>query len=320
MQAGVNRQGSQVSGLSNPLGNNHPVASEASAGLRQTVPAPGMQLPLGSVITHPSVQSLAHHPGQLPAQLLGGHFQQHLPSSRAYQSFTQALTDASQPLTASSTQGLPPHGFSQGFAPSQGFFSQPMLSQGQSLMTNQGFSQPQQGQGSSLQSQSAQGFFLPPQSSQSFFSQSQGHGMSRPGQGSMLHSNAGLVHGTLSTQDLPNGIAHAQTLPDGSAHLPSSLPGTTNLTPHPFPPTSKVQNTPPPPPPPPKKPTPPPPPPPHPTSASLSDSLALNCALFCAAGSFLKSAGSFADEHSAIIWKAYPRCSTLHSLASRRLA
>lgn len=224
LQLGLNRQGSQVSSLGNPLGPNRPAASEASAGLRQTAPPLGMQLPLGSVITNPPIQPLTHHSGQLQSQTLGGHFQQQLPNSRAYQipSFTSAVADASQPLTAPSMHSLPPHASSQGFSQPQGFFSQPLSSQGPGFMTSQGFSQPQQVQGSSLQPQPAQAFFSQPQSSQGFFPHSQGQSLSaRTGQGAFVQPQAGQNH-----RSLPNGVGHGESLPDGSAHLPSSLPGT----------------------------------------------------------------------------------------------
>lgn len=249
MQMGMGRQGSQMSSLGNPLGPNHPASSEASAGLRQTGPSLGMQLPTGSVITNPPIHPLTHHPSQLQAQPLGGHFQQQLPTSRGYhiQSFTQALADASQPLTApsmhsmaaqGSSQGFSqPQGFlqsqgvpqSQGFSQSQGFFQQPLSAQGQGL-TSQGFSQSQQGQGLPLQPHAAQGFFSQPQASQRFFTQGQNAAV-RPGQVNSTQPQAGQTHGSSSVHgpghfNLPNGVAHGQSLPDGSAHLPSTLPGT----------------------------------------------------------------------------------------------
>ena len=202
-----------VSRLSGP---NHATFSEASAGLRQTASTMGMQLPLGSVITNPPVQPLAHHSSQLQTQPVGAHFQ-HLPSSRAYQvqSFSHALTEASQPLTGQSMHSMAPHGLSQGFS-QQGLFSQPLLAQGPGL-TNQGYSQP-------LPTQS---FFPQPHSSQGFYTQPQGQDASaRSGQASLLQPPSGASHGSLSLQgsansSLPDGVAHGQSLPDGSAHLPS---------------------------------------------------------------------------------------------------
>ena len=228
LQLGLNRQGSQVSGLANPLGPNRPAASEASAGLRQTAPPPGMQLPLGSVITNPPIQTMTHHSSQLQSQALGGHFQQHLPSTRAYQiqSFTNALVDASQPLTAPSMHSLPSHASSQGFPQSQGCFSQPLSSQGPGFMTSQGFSQPQHAQGSSMQPHPSQAFFSQPQPSHGFFPHSQGQSMSaHTGQSALLQPQAGQTDRNPLVQGLPNGVAHGEALPDGSAHLPSSLPG-----------------------------------------------------------------------------------------------
>ena len=215
VQANTHRQGSQMSAVSRPLGPNHATSSEASAGLRQTAPTMGMQLPLGSVITNPPIQPLAHHSSQLQSQPVGAHFQ-HLPSSRAYQvqSFPHALTEASHPLTAQSMHSMPSHGLGQGFPQPQGLFSQPLLAQGPG-MTTHGFSQP-------LPTQS---FFPQPHSSQGFYTQGQ-NASARTGQAILLQPPSGPSHGSLSLQgsansSLPDGVAHGQSLPDGSAHLPS---------------------------------------------------------------------------------------------------
>ncbi|KAL3159315.1 hypothetical protein ABBQ32_011268 [Trebouxia sp. C0010 RCD-2024] len=210
MQGSSSRQGSQMTGVSNPLGPSHPASSQASLELRQSAPMLGMQLPPGSVITNPPIQPLTHHSSQLQSQPAGAHFQQQLPSSRAYQaqSFTHALTEASQPLTGQTMHSMASHGSGQGFSHPQGLFSQPLLAQG-SGMTSQGFPQPQQVQGSSMQPQSNQSFFSQPHSSQGFYMQPQGQSASaRSGQG-------------LASSGLPDGVAHGQSLPDGSAHLPS---------------------------------------------------------------------------------------------------
>ena len=215
-----------MSSASNPSAGNHPASSQASLELRQSGPMLGMQLPPGSVITNPPIQSLTHHPSQLQSQPLGAHFQQQLPSARGYQaqSFTHALAEASQPLTGQSMHSMASHGSGQGFSHPQGLFSQPLLAQG-SGMTSQGFSQPQQVQGLSMQSHSNQSFFSQPHSSQGFYAQPQGQSASaRSGQG-LMHP-AGPSHGALSMQgsassSLPDGVAHGQSLPDGSAHLPS---------------------------------------------------------------------------------------------------
>ena len=215
-----------MSAVSHALGPSHAASSEASAGLRQTAPTMGMQLPLGSVITNPPIPPLVHHPSQLQSQPVGAHFQ-HLPSSRAYQvqSFTHALTEASQPLTGQSMHSMASHGLGQGFSQSQGLFSQPLLAQGPG-MTSQGFSQPHQGQSFS-QPLPTQSFFPQPHSSQGFYTQPQGQNASaRSGQASLLQLPSGPSHGSLSLQGsansgLPDGVAHGQSLPDGSAHLPS---------------------------------------------------------------------------------------------------
>ena len=216
-----------MSGVSNPLDPSHPVSCEASAGLRQTAPMLGMQLPLGSVITNPPIQPLSHHSSQLQSQPMGAHFQ-HLPSSRAYQiqSFTHALAEASQPFTGQSMHSMASHGSGQGFSQTQGLFSQPLLAQGPGM--SQGFSQGQQGQGQGFsQPQPAQGFFPQPQSSQGFYIQPQGQSAStRSGQGTLLQPPAGQSHGSLSlhgsaNSSPPDESSHGQSLPDGSAHLPS---------------------------------------------------------------------------------------------------
>lgn len=187
----------------------------------------GMQLPPGSVITNPPIQPLTRHFSQLQSQPMGAHFQQQLPSSRAYQaqSFTHAVAEASQPLTGQGMHSMASHGGAQGFSHPQGLFSQPLLAQGPA-MTSQGFSQPQQVQGSSLQPQPTQSFFSQPHSSQGFYMQPPGQTASaRSGQG-LLMQPAGPSHGSLAMQGsassgLPDGAAHEQSLPDGSAHLPS---------------------------------------------------------------------------------------------------
>lgn len=212
-----------MSAGSHALGPNHATSSEASAGLRQTASTMGMQLPLGSVITNPPIQPLAHHPSQLQSQPMGAHFQ-HLPSSRAYQvqSFTHALTEASQPLTGQSMHSIASHGLGQGFSQPQGLFSQPLLAQGPG-MTNQGFHQPQQGQSFS-QPLPTPSFFTQPHSSQGFYTQPQGQNASA--RSGLLQLSSAPSHGSLSLQgsansSLPDGVAHGQSLPDGSAHLPS---------------------------------------------------------------------------------------------------
>ena len=207
-----------MSAISRPSGPNHATSSEALAGLRQTAPMMGMQLPLGSVITNPPIQPLPHHSSQLQSQPVGAHFQ-HLPSpGKAYQvqGFTHALTDASQSLTGQSMHSMASHGLGQGFSQPQGLFSQPLLAQGPG-MTSQGFSQP-------LPTQS---FFPQPHSSQGFYTQPQGQNASaRSGRTVLLQPPSGTSHGSLplhgsANSSLPDGVAHGQSLPDGSAHLPS---------------------------------------------------------------------------------------------------
>lgn len=197
-----------MAGMSNPLGPNHQdlsasAPSDASAGLRQQAPMQAMQLPVGSMVTHPPLQPLTHHSTQMQTQ---PHFQQPLTNPRMYQSFADALAESSQPLTGPSMHSIPSHG------PSQGLFSQPQSAQGMSMASQGMSSQASLGQGLSLQPHSGQGAYLQPR---------MGHGIPLqplPEQhegGMSIHASAGSV--------LPNGIAHGQSLPDGSAQMSSHL-------------------------------------------------------------------------------------------------
>lgn len=191
-----------MAGVSNPLGPNHqaPLSTAPADGLRQSAQMQSMQLPVGSMITNPPIQSLTHHSSQLQSQ---PHFQQPLPNPRMYQSFTDALTESSQPLSAPSMHSMPSHG------PNHDLYSQ---SQG-SAMAFQGYpSQPQAGQGLLSQPHAGQGTSSQPR---------MGQGMSmQPGQtdgGMNVHSSGGSL--------LANGMSFGQSLPDGSAQMSSHMQG-----------------------------------------------------------------------------------------------
>ena len=192
-----NRQGSHMGGVSNPLGPNHqaPLSNAPAEELRQSAQMQSMQLPVGSMITNPPIQPLTHRSSQLQSQ---PHFQQPLPNPRMYQSFTDALTESSQPLSAPSMHSMPSHGLNHDlYSESQG-----------SAMAFQGYpSQPQAGQGLLSQPHAGQGMSM--QSGQT--------------EGSMnVHSSGGSL--------LANGMSFGQSLPDGSAQMSSHMQG--KLLPH----------------------------------------------------------------------------------------
>lgn len=211
------RQGGHVGlGMSNPLGPNHQgmsssAPSDGSAGLRQTAPMQAMQLPVGSMITDPRILPSSHHSTQTQP-----HFQS---NPRMYQSFTDALTESSQPLSGPSMHSMPSHGPSQGLfsqaqpgqslslqpSSGQGLSSQPLQTQGVGLSSQGMSSQPLLGQGPSLQPHTGQAVSLQPLS---------GHMEGSLG----MHGSVGLM---------PNGIVSGQSLPDGSAQLPAHLQGMT---------------------------------------------------------------------------------------------
>lgn len=181
-----------MGGVSNPLGPNHqaPLSTAPADGLRQSAQMQSMQLPVGSMITNPPIQPLTHHSSQLQSQ---PHFQQPLPNPRMYQSFTDALAESSQPLSAPSMHSMPSHGlnhdlYSQSQASAmafQGYPSQPHAGQGNS-------SQPRLGQDMSMQSGQTDG-------------------------GMNVHSSGGSL--------LANGMSFGQSLPDGSAQMSSQMQG-----------------------------------------------------------------------------------------------
>ncbi|DBB11872.1 TPA: hypothetical protein ACH3X3_006019 [Trebouxia sp. C0006] len=202
MQADArNRQGSHMGGVSNPLGPNHqaPLSNApAEEGLRQSAQMQSMQLPVGSMITNPPIQPLTHHSSQLQSQ---PHFQQPLPNPRMYQSFTDALTESSQPLSAPSMHSMPPHGLNHDlYSQSQG-----------SAMAFQGYSsQPQAGQGMLMQPHAGQGTSAQPRMGQGMSMQS-----GQTDGGMNVHSSGGSL--------LANGMSFGQSLPDGSAQMSSHM-------------------------------------------------------------------------------------------------